>query len=190
MSNITTKRQRVWLRRARLAAAVVVVMVLGGCSLVLPKPHSSGSSNPFDDSAHPMNDDQTKAQLIEPAKQIVTAADLQGVSGAFSFASCNDQGDPPYQGTVTISFLIHGEPDTYFQQVRAAMLSHGWNEGAPPGQHYHGTTLNKNGVTANINFFPSDHAYGEIILDGECRNTANHKGDGRWIEITNQITAP
>lgn len=52
-----------------------------------------------------------------------------GVSGAFSFASCNDQGDPPFQGTVTLSFLIHGDPDTYFQQVRAAMIAQGWNEG-------------------------------------------------------------
>ncbi|ETW26719.1 hypothetical protein MGAST_00490 [Mycobacterium gastri 'Wayne'] len=76
-----------------------------------------------------MTDDQTKAQVIEPAKQLVAAANLQGVSGGFSFASCNDQGDPPYQGTVTITFLIHGEPDTYFQQIRAAMLSHGWNAG-------------------------------------------------------------
>ena len=91
---------------------------------MFPKPHSSGS-NPFDDSAHPMTDDQTKAQVIEPAKQIVAAADLQGVTGAFSFASCNDQGDPPYQGTVTISFLLHRDPDANFQQVRAALLSNG-----------------------------------------------------------------
>jgi len=136
-----------------------------------------------------MTDGQTKAQVIEPAKQIVAAADLQGVTGAFSFASCNDQGDPPYQGTVTISFLLHGDPDAYFQQVRAALSSHGWSEGAPPGQHYHGTTLNKNGVTANIGYLPSDHTYGQIILYGECRNTANHKGEGRWIDITDQLTA-
>ncbi|VAZ72903.1 Putative lipoprotein LppJ [Mycobacterium persicum] len=191
MTNITTERQCVWLRQAMFAVTVVAVMVLGACSLVFPKPHSSGSSNPFDDSAHPMTDDQIKAQVIEPAKQIVTAANLQGVSGGFSFASCNDQGDPPYQGTVTITFLIHGEPDTYFQQVRAAMLSHGWNAGPPPGQHLHGTTLNKNGVTANISFLPSDHSYGQIILDGECRNTTDHRHDpGAGLDITNQLTAP
>jgi uncharacterized glyoxalase superfamily protein PhnB len=188
MINTTTEARHLWGRQPRLAVIVVVVMLLGGCALVFPKPHSSGS-NPFDDSAHPMTDDQTKAQVIEPAKQIVAAADLQGVTGAFSFASCNDQGDPPYQGTVTISFLLHGNPDAYFQQVHAALLSHGWNEGAPPGQQYHGTTLNKSGVTANIGYFPSDHTYGQIILYGECRNTANHKGEGRWIDITKQLTA-
>lgn len=156
---------------------------------MFPKPHSAGPSNPLEDSAHPMSDEQTMAQVVEPAKQIVAAANLQGVSGAFSYASCNDQGDPPYQGTVTLSFLIHGDPDAYFQQVRATMLSHGWNDGPPPGQHYHGASLNKDGVAANISFFPSDHAYGQIILDGQCRNMNNHKGEGRWTDITNQLTA-
>jgi hypothetical protein len=87
---------------------------------VLHKPHSAGSSNPVDDSAHPLTDDQAMAQVVELAKQIVAAADLRGVSGGFSFSSCNNQGDPPYMGKVTMSFLLHGDPDAYFQQVRAA----------------------------------------------------------------------
>jgi hypothetical protein len=188
MTNTITERRLLRSRQARLAAMAIVVMVLGGCSLVFSKPHSSGP-NPFDDSAHPMTDDQTKSQVIDPAKQIVAAADLQGVSGGFSFASCNDQGDPPYQGTVTISFLIHGDPDAYFQHVRSAMLSHGWNDGPPPGRRLHGTTLNTSGVTANIGFLPSDHSYGQIHLYGECRNTANHKGEGGWTDITDQLAA-
>ncbi len=155
------------------------------------KPHSSGpSTNRFDDSAHPLTDDQATAQVVQPAKEIVAAADLQGVDGGFSFASCNDQGDPPYQGRVTIGFLLHGDPDTYFQHVRTAMLSNGWNDGAPPGQHFHGTTLNKGGVTANMGFIPSDHSRGQIILYGECRDTTDHHNDrGSGVDITNQLTA-
>ncbi|MCV6984827.1 hypothetical protein H7H78_05045 [Mycobacterium shinjukuense] len=185
MPNTTTDRRLLLARQALRAAAAVVVLLLGGCALVMHKPHSAGSSNPWDDSAHPLTDDQTMAQVVEPAKQIVAAADLQAVSGGFSFASCNDQGDPPYQGTVRMSFLLRGDPDAYFQHVRAAMIAHGWNDGAPPGQHFHGTTLHKDGVTANMSFFPSDHSYGEVILYGECRNTTDHHGDGRWIDITN-----
>lgn len=93
------------------------------------KPHSAGSSNPWDDSAHPLTDDQAMAQVVEPAKQIVAAADLQAVRAGFSFTSCNDQGDPPYQGTVRMAFLLQGDHDAYFQHVRAAMLSHGWIDG-------------------------------------------------------------
>ena len=158
---------------------------------MLPKPHSAGSSNPVDDSAHPLTDDQAMAQVVEPAKQIVAAANLQGVSGGFSFTSCNDQGDPPYMGKVTMSFLLHGAPDAYFQQVSAAMVAHGWNEGAPPGQHYFGTTLNKDGVTANMGYVPSDHSYGQIMLYGQCRNTTDHHHDGKTngTDITNQLNA-
>jgi hypothetical protein len=186
MTNTITERRRRWSRQAVLAVSVVVIMLLGGCALVMHKPHSSGSSNPWDDSAHPLTDDQAMAQVVEPAKQIVAAAGLQGVGGGFSFASCNDQGDPPYQGTVTMSFLLQGDPDAYFEKVRAAMIAHGWNNGPPPGQQFHGTTLNKDGVTANMGFVPSDHSYGQIILDGECRNMTASR-NGRWIDITNQL---
>ncbi len=156
---------------------------------MMRKPHSAGSSNPWDDSAHPLTDEQTMAQVVEPGKQIVAGADLQGVSGGFSFASCNDQGDPPNQGRLTIGFLLRGEPDAYFEHVTAAMIGHGWNDGAPPGQHYHGTALHKDGVTANMSYVPSDHHYGLLILYGECRDTTDHHNDGKMIDVTNQLVA-
>lgn len=156
-----------------------------------PKPDSTGSSHPVDDSAHPLTDDQAMAQVVDPAKQIAAVANLQGVSGGFSFASCNDQGDPPYMGTVTMSFLLQGDPEAYFQHVRAAMVAHGWNDGPPPGQHYFGTTLNKDGVTANMGYAPSDHSYGQIMLYGQCRNTTDHHHDGKTnsTNITSQLNA-
>jgi hypothetical protein len=192
-STITTitERRQCWSRQARRAAAVIVVLLLGGCALVLRKPHSTGP-NPYDDSAHPLTDDQAMAQVVQSAKQIAAAAGLTAVSGGFSFSSCNDQGDPPYMGTVAMSFLLHGDPDGYFQQVRAAMIAHGWNDGPPPGQRYFGTTLNKDGVTANMGFVPADHSYGQLILDGQCRNTTDHHNDRKTnaVDITDQLQAP
>lgn len=102
MPHSTADRRLRLTRQALLAAAVVPL--LAGCALVMHKPHSAGSSNPWDDSAHPLTDDQAMAQVVEPAKQIVAAADLQAVRAGFSFTSCNDQGDPPYQGTVRMAF--------------------------------------------------------------------------------------
>lgn len=169
---------------------MLVAGLSAGCGLVLPKPHSAGSSNVVDDSAHPLTDDQATAQVVEPAKQIVVAADLQSVSGGFSFESCNDQGDPPYMGRVVMSFLVHGDADAYFQHVRTAMTTHGWTDGALPGQQYFGTTLHKDGVTANMSFVPSNHSYGEIQLYGQCRNTTDrHHDPGAGLDITNQLTA-
>lgn len=172
------------LRQSLFATAMVFAVLLGGCAQAPHKRHAAGAPNPYEDSGHPMSDDQTKAQVIEPAKQIVAAANLDAVSGAFSFASCNDQGDSPYQGTVTFSFLIHGDPDAYFQQLRVAMTAHGWNTGAPPGQHYHGVTLNKEGVTASISFLPSDHSYGAyvriVMVVGPLGARRRHRRRRRW----------
>lgn len=75
MPHSTADRRLRLTRQALLAAAVVPL--LAGCALVMHKPHSAGSSNPWDDSAHPLTDDQAMAQVVEPAKQIVAAADLQ-----------------------------------------------------------------------------------------------------------------
>lgn len=121
--------------------------------------------------------------------QSIRAGDLQAVRAGFSFTSCNDQGDPPYQGTVRMAFLLQGDHDAYFQHVRAAMLSHGWIDGPPPGQYFHGITLHKNGVTANMSL-ALDHSYGEMILDGECRNTTDHHHDDETTNITNQLVQP
>jgi hypothetical protein len=186
-------------RRLVAAAAAAAVMLLGGCTVTFPGLHYPGghpsghpsSSNPFDDSARPLNDDQAMAQVIEPAKQIVAAAKLDGVSGGFSFTSCNDQGDPPYRGKVTMTFLLHGDPDAYFQAVEQAMFNSGWNHGPLPGQAFHGSTLHKDGVTANMSYLPSDHAYGEMFLYGECRVTADHHHDNpSGADITDQLQSP
>lgn len=69
------------LRQALISSLVVVAVLLGGCAPVLHKPHAAGSTNPYEDTAHPMSDDQTKAQVIEPAKQIVAAAKLEESAG-------------------------------------------------------------------------------------------------------------
>jgi hypothetical protein len=178
-------------RPLRWLQIVCVATVLGlstaGCALLNP---FAGRTDPRDHPAHPLTDDQAIAQVVEPAKQIDNAAGLDGVSGGASFASCNDQGDPPYQGRVEMSFLIHGDPDVYFQTVANAMAATGWNRGDLPGQHSFGTTLNKDGVVANIGFIPSDHAYGQILLYGECRNMTDHHNDGsktNGSDITTQL---
>jgi hypothetical protein len=157
---------------------------------VIHQPHSAGpSSNPSDDSAHPLSDEQAMAQVVEPAKLLVAAANLDGIDAGFSFESCNDQGDPPYRGRVALIFLIHGDSDAYLEKVQNAMVTNGWNAGGLPGQVSHATLLNKDGVTANMSLLPSDRNYGQILLQGQCRNTTDHRNDGKTngTNITDQL---
>jgi hypothetical protein len=129
------------------------------------------------------------AQVVEPAKQIVGAANMDGVNAGFSFESCNDQGDPPYRGRVALVFLVHGEAEAYLETVQNAMVTAGWNVGGLPGQVSHAALLNKDGVTANIGLLPSDHTRGQILLHGQCRNTNDHHNDGKTngTDISDQL---
>lgn len=187
MPHSTADRRLRLTRQALLAAAVVPL--LAGCALVMHKPHSAGSSNPWDDSAHPLTDDQAMAQVVEPAKQIVAAADLQAVRAGFSFTSCNDQGDPPYQGTVQDGLSVAGRSRRVLSARPCRHAVARLDRRPPPGQYFHGITLHKNGVTANMSL-ALDHSYGEMILDGECRNTTDHHHDDETTNITNQLVQP
>jgi hypothetical protein len=159
---------------------------------MFPKRHD------IDHPAHPMSDEQTMAQVIEPAKQIAKAAGLQDVSGGFHMASCNDQGDPPYQGVVEMSFKMpiderngypaEVDPDTYFDQIARSMVAQGWHDGPPPGYHAYGRILHRDGVIANVSSDPNS-GRGSIDLRGECRNMTDHRGTPVHFNITDQLPA-
>ena len=146
-------------------------------------PHRQDVDHP----ANPLSDQQTRDQVIEPAKQITQYAHLQDPGGRFDYSSCNDQGDPPYRGVVSMSFTMATgqsdgpqttpDPDTVFQRIATTMVAHGWNDGPPPDWHSYGHVLNKDGVVAVMTQDPVS-GRGKIQLYGECRNMTNHRLDG------------
>jgi hypothetical protein len=173
------------LRSTRLAAAALtaVVFVLGGCSSMFPFGHDR------DHPAHLLSDEQTKAQVIEPAKQIAKAAGLQDVSGVFGWESCNDQGDPPFRGRVDMGYDMPAgvDRDAYFEQIARTMIEHGWSDGPPPGLHPFGRVIHKEGVMAIIGVHPGGSQWGSVELSGECRNMDDHRHDGKWYDIKDQL---
>ena len=174
---------------ALIAAVFAAALLLGGCIPVAHKLHSSGGDS-IDHPAHPLSDDATIAQVVEPAKQIVAVAGLQGVRAGFDFVSCNDQGDPPYQGKVVLAFDLPpgANPDEYFKTIAAKLVAVGWTDGSPPGQHLAGTVVNKDGVSASMGPMPWRPGKGSIDLYGECRNmTDHHHDDPHGIDVTSKI---
>lgn len=182
-----------WLRTRTasglLAAALLIPLVLGGAFLAVARLHSSPTDS-LDHPAHPVSDQQTEAEVVEPAKQLVSVARLQKVTAGYLLMSCKDRQNPPYQGAVYLNFAVPAEnqTDTYFKDIVAAMVAHGWTEGLPPNQHAFGSTLRKDGVTAVLYRDDDYPNLGVARLYGQCRNTNDHRNDTTaWVDITNQL---
>ena len=174
------------------ALVLVLSIAMGGCSLMFPNRHD------IDHPANPLSDDQSQAQVVDAAKQIAQQVSLPDVYGGFVFQSCNDQGAPPYRGVVEMSFRLptddrkgypaEVDPDTFFNQIAATMVAHGWADGPPPGLRPNGRVINKNGVMAIMSAGPNP-GWNRIQLYGECRNMTDHHNDGKtnWVKITDQL---
>ena len=129
--------------------------------------------------ANPLTDEQTKAQVLDPAKQIATVANLPNVSGVFGWESCNDQGDPPSVAGWTCRLTSPPEPtDRLFRTDRydddwprlvgwSAAGQAAVRPGNPHGRR-HGDHRNER----------RDGKDGSVEVSGECRNTGDHRHDG------------
>ncbi|ORV98055.1 hypothetical protein AWC14_14020 [Mycobacterium kyorinense] len=137
----------------------------------------------------PLSDEQARAQVVEPARQITKAVGLHVTYATFAWEWCNDQGDPPYHGRVDMVFKVPDGVDrsAYFQQITTTMAKQpGWGSGAAPGMQPHGENLHKGNIT--ITMGPGrDAEYGRIQLFGECRNMNDHRNDSGWHDITDEI---
>ena len=159
--------------------AVLFVLVTAGVAfLVLPRDNGP---------ADPLTDQQSKAQVVEPAKEIVGAAQLRTVAASYILMSCRNETDPPYQGSVYLTFDL---PDTnsFFDRVAASLVSQGWRETSQEYDHKPGTTVSKNGVTAVLYRDPDRRGSGIMKVYGECRNVTDHRNDPTgWIDITDEL---
>lgn len=142
--------------------------------------------NPFDAPDKALSDQQARAQVVDPAVAVVRAVALDDVTGGFSFGSCNDQGERPFQGRVEVTFRLPADPAPVYAQIRDALTAQGWADGTPDGQAVHGTSLNRDGVTATVGPRALDPGYGSLQFYGECANTGEHGAEGA-VDITAEL---
>ena len=180
-----------WLRssaaRALLLAALVVSLVLG-IGFVVINTSKSAEVGTLGDAA-PMTDEQSRDQVLNSARQIVDAAQLENVSGSSVFLSCVSLHDPPYQAAVYLNFAL---PKTNsvkrIREIAATMVTHGWQEAPSMGEHF-GLKLTKDGVTSTFHENPHDPMIGAMRIYGSCRNTSDHRNDNpAFTDITDQLT--
>ncbi len=183
-----------WLRskriRALIAAALAVSLLLGGAFLLVGRLHST-PSDVLNHPVNPVTDDQSKAQVVESARRIVTVTGLQAVSAGYLLMSCKDRANPPYQGAIYLTFALPAaaRADTYFPAIAASLVSHGWTEGVPHNDHAYGRTLSKDAVTVIFYRQDDDPSLGVLRIYGQCRNMNDHRNDSTtWVDITDLLT--
>jgi outer membrane murein-binding lipoprotein Lpp len=177
---------------AHLLALIAASLLLGGCISMEHQPqraHDNSVHNSPAEHLAPLSDDAAKAQVVDAARQIVAVAHLQGVAAGFAFDSCNDQGDPPYMGSLQLVFDLPADTnsDAYFQKILSAMKTGGWSTNTR--YQFGPKRLDKGGVTAEIAPLAGNPGKGRINIYGECRNMTDHHHDGRTnpTDVTSEV---
>jgi hypothetical protein len=84
-----------WRSAVTYIAAGMLAIALQSCSTV--RNLSEGAHNP-------MTPEQSKTQVVNAAREIVTTLALKGVSANFARDSCNDQAVAPFRGRVELNY--------------------------------------------------------------------------------------
>ncbi|WP_307856863.1 hypothetical protein [Mycolicibacter acidiphilus] len=137
----------------------------------------------------PLSDEQSRAQVVDPAKEIARAAGLQVTRVTFAWEWCNDQGEPPYHGRVDMVFKLPSDGDSgaYFERILSTMADQpGWGEGPVPGKRPFGDSLHKAGATVVVGRRNKERGIAQVF--GECRNMNDHRDDSGWHDITDEFT--
>jgi hypothetical protein len=132
----------------------------------------------------PLTDDQAAAQVVDAARQVVSAAKLAGASGGYAFVSCRNAADPPYHAVLSMNFALpQTDPLRYVDEVANVMVTQGWVESPLIGAHF-GHRLTRNGVSSELSRNPDAAGFAMMRLSGECRNTGDHRRDDpAWTEV-------
>ncbi|WP_241524211.1 hypothetical protein [Mycobacterium paraense] len=185
-----------WLRstqaRALIGAALSASLLLGGAFVAVDRLHTT-PSDAVDHPANPVTDDQSRAQVVEAAQQIVTLARLQTASAGYTLMSCKNRDEPPYQGAIYLTFTLPAgaRPDAFFPSTAATLAAHGWARGLPPNDHAFAESLTKDPATAIIYLQSEEPSLGVLRVYGQCRNMNDHRSDSTaWVDVTDRLKAP
>ncbi|BBX64750.1 putative lipoprotein LppJ [Mycobacterium saskatchewanense] len=160
-----------WTFLARTAFfASIIGLIVSGCSETV---------------SHPLSPMQARAQVLDASRDVVRALHAEVTEANFSFESCNDQGEAPFRGVVDLSFWMpnvpHDQPADP-QAVVRGLVADGWSTDSEFVSH--GQTLKKNGVNIILTVAPQPPPSITLIrhvgvkVDGECRDTSDHRTDG------------
>jgi hypothetical protein len=175
--------------RSLLTVTVFVALLCGAAFLAIDWLHSS-SSNAVEHPGPAATDEQTRADVVGHAKDIVAITGLAQPTAGYLLLSCKNQNDPPYQGAVYLTFVLPADvgADAFFRTSATALVAHGWTEGPPPNQHLFGRNLSRDGVSALLYPDRDSSTRGVVRIHGPCRDITDHRRDSTaWLDITDSL---
>ena len=174
-----------------LVGATLLTSLLLGSAFVVLHRRTDPRGADISASQRALSDEETRRQVLDPARQFVAEGGLRGVSGSYLLMSCRDGDEPPYRGTVYVNFDLPTVAETpeYFRRIADAMRPAGWVEGLPPNDHPGGMTLSKDGVSARYHRNPDVPGRGVLRIHGECRNVTERRDDPTgFVNITAELS--
>ena len=166
---------------------MALIALVGGCSSSSPSPKAAPPATSTPQGL--LDDAESRAQVVDAAKEITRAANLRVTYATFEWEWCNDQGEPPYHGRVDVAYEVPAGVDSasMARQVAAAAAGQpAWAQGPPPGFRPYGEVVHKGGVMAIAG--PGNYPErGSLQIFGECRNMTDHQGDSALEDITGDV---
>ncbi|MCH9722717.1 MAG: hypothetical protein K0U67_11735 [Actinomycetia bacterium] len=173
---------------ALIAAALLTSLTFGVAFVVAHRIYDlrGAAAAPVD----ALTEDQARQQVLDSARLFVMAGRMATPTATYLLMSCSSNGEPPYQGSLYLSFDVPSITETpgYFRRIAAAMKSRGWREGLPPNRHPGGRTLARDGMTAVYYRDPDIPGRGVLQISGECRTLTDHRtDDAGFVDVTGQL---
>lgn len=164
--------------RTKTVTILAAAAMISGCDAV------SAVGN--DGVANPLTPEQSKAQVVDAAREVVTLLGLTPIQPSVWHASCNDQGDAPFRGQMMIGYPLAASPEASEAEISdmvRRLESAGWS--TDTGFSTHGKALEKGGVV--VVFDPQSVADTTRGLEvfGECRDVTTTKDTSGGVEDVN-----
>lgn len=175
---------------ASVGFAALLCLTATACDTDSGQTQSGSSHTPTSGATTTMSDAQTREQVIGPAAEIVAAAHLTVQLATLVYVSDNDQNRAPFAGKVEVTFAQPADAERYRADVVSAMRHLGWSSGAAAGQKFHGTTLHREALTAEVGPEVGENyaGSGNLTIYGDYRDS-NDLGDRTPEDITAEVTA-
>lgn len=157
--------------RAIVAAAALAALT--GCGLPMSQ-------------TGPPSADQSRAQVLGAARELVATLRLPVLQAAFWRAACGDGGRPPFRAQVRISYpraAGYAQSEAEIAAMIRRLTETGWT--AEPGFPSHSRALAKNGITALFRGQNASVSTRAVEVIGDCEDgSASPPGDGaEWVTL-------